>query len=1000
MNNHSTREEQIFEQALKCASDAERSAFLNDACHNSPELRARLELMLEGHFRAEKFLDDRPNSMSPSPDEAIGSSIGRYKLLEKIGEGGFGIVYAAEQKEPVKRRVALKIIKLGMDTKQVVARFEAERQALALMDHPNIAKVHDGGATDGGRPYFVMELVQGVPITEFCDKNKLPANERLKLFVQVCQAIQHAHQKGIIHRDIKPTNVLVTLHDGVPVPKVIDFGVAKATSQELTEKTLFTNFGMMIGTPAYMSPEQAEMSGLDVDTRTDIYALGVLLYQLLTGTTPFPEKRLRSLGYGEMQRVIVNEDPERPSTRLSTMGDEERTILIRNCGDEMASLSKLLSGDLDWVVMKCLEKDRARRYETANALAAEINACLNNEPVTARPPSFAYRTGKIVRRHKFRFAAAATILVILILSSFISTWQAVKARRAEHAAREQAETAKTVKDFLVRELVGRADSWMFQVYDPTNRIIVERVAQAVEGKFTNQPIVEAEVRYALGEAFSGMGDYTRAAAQHERVYALRTLSLGVAHSDTLVAAAAVAFDWHSLGRDREAFPLLDENIAAARAAAPELSYGAAEVLCVRAYNFIRLQRLEEAIPDLREAREILERSGAQGSTKLTEVLFYLADIPRKQGQFSEAESLHEEVLSRSRRVHGTNHPWVGIVLKSQGLLLNVQKRWGEAEIKLLEASSVLGGSLGPDSELTLESEGFLARALEGQGRVEEAAARFSSLHKRWQRYLPQDNARYKVHSIAEFSVRQRRYEQARSAFADLEQAFVAIPPEYPTQFEVFLRATAATRGWPAAAEVCRKHFDDFPDSLMTWLRKAWIFRHVGDEESYQRVVVKVLALPPSTTTTNDQHMPIEIAALGSFPFAVEQVKQLDSMMNALETALPTYPTNQQIWGYRAMAQMQLRLGRFDKCLVELDRSKAKLTDPDPYALFIKAQCLYRFGRVEEARVALEEAETASKAQLPELLGQSENFLTLEQLYQHLVMRRETRALITGDQATP
>jgi serine/threonine protein kinase len=418
-------------------------------------MRQRIESLLRATPEAEDFFDRNAVNVSKLPGltdaeatvmtpiaEGPGTRIDRYKLLQQIGEGGMGVVYMAEQEEPVRRRVALKIIKLGMDTRQVVARFEAERQALALMDHPNIAKVLDGGVTETGRPYFVMELVQGVPITDFCDKAKLSAKERLKLFMQVCQAIQSAHQKGVIHRDIKPSNVLVTLHDGVPVPKVIDFGIAKATNQKLTEKTLFTNFATMIGTPAYMSPEQAEMSGLDIDTRTDIYALGVLLYALLTGTTPFPEKRLRSLGYGEMQRVILEEEPERPSTRLSTMANEEKTIVARNCGEELSSLSNLLKGDLDWIVIKCLEKDRQRRYETANGLASDIQRHLSSEPVIARPPSAAYRLQKMIRRNKLAFAAASAIAGVLLLGVVVSSWQAVRARRAEGEARTEAGRAR------------------------------------------------------------------------------------------------------------------------------------------------------------------------------------------------------------------------------------------------------------------------------------------------------------------------------------------------------------------------------------------------------------------------------------------------------------------------------------------------------------------------------------------------------------------------------
>jgi serine/threonine protein kinase/WD40 repeat protein len=420
MNAPELPNETLFESALKCRTPSERAAYLDQVCVGQPELRQRIDHLIEAHERSGGFLESagaaggRTLKLDSSPQEAPGTIIGRYKLLQQIGEGGMGVVYMAEQEAPVRRRVALKIIKLGMDTKQVVARFEAERQALAMMDHPNIARVLDGGATEAGRPYFVMELVQGIPITEFCDKNKLPAHERLKLFIQVCQAVQSAHQKGIIHRDLKPSNVLVTLHHGEPMPKVIDFGVAKATNQKLTEKTLFTNYATMIGTPAYMSPEQAEMSSMDVDTRTDVYALGVLLYELLTGTTPFPEKRLRSLGYGEMQRVIMEEEPERPSTRLSTMANEQKTAVARSHGEEFEALGKLLRGDLDWIVMKCLEKDRQRRYETANGLAADIQRHLANEPVIARPPSAAYRFQKAWRRNRVVFSAGATVVTALI----------------------------------------------------------------------------------------------------------------------------------------------------------------------------------------------------------------------------------------------------------------------------------------------------------------------------------------------------------------------------------------------------------------------------------------------------------------------------------------------------------------------------------------------------------------------------------------------------------
>jgi serine/threonine protein kinase len=474
MKNDNRSEDALFQAAINLPEGQARTAFLDQACAGDDALRKRLEALLEAHERNTSVVD--VSALLPTQEglrlnfpteENPGQVIGRYKLLQKIGEGGMGVVYMAEQEEPVRRRVALKIIKLGMDTRQVVARFEAERQALALMDHPNIARVFDGGATEAGRPYFVMELVQGVPITTFCDKNKLPARERLKLFIQVCQAIQSAHQKAIIHRDIKPNNVLVTLHHGEPMVKVIDFGVAKATNQKLTEKTLFTNHAAMIGTPAYMSPEQAEMSSLDVDTRTDIYALGVMLYELLAGSLPFPEQRLRSLGYGEMRRVIMEEEPDRPSTRLGTLTLEQKSTVARNRGEELAVLSNLLKGDLDWIAMKCLEKDRRRRYETALDLAADLKRHLENEPVTARPPSAAYRFQKMARRNSGVFAAVAVIALVLVIGVVASTWQAMRARQAERMARnaeaaarmaQQAEQKSAEVSRLDRDRAVRAET--------------------------------------------------------------------------------------------------------------------------------------------------------------------------------------------------------------------------------------------------------------------------------------------------------------------------------------------------------------------------------------------------------------------------------------------------------------------------------------------------------------------------------------------------------------
>jgi serine/threonine-protein kinase len=370
----------------------ERAAYLDQVCGADPLVRQRVEQFLRAQETIGSFLERPPTASflaatadAPAMTERPGAVIGPYKLMEQIGEGGMGMVFVAEQTQPLRRQVALKVLKPGMDTRQVIARFEAERQALALMDHPNIAKVHDAGQTASGQPYFVMELVKGVPITEYCDQNRVPIRQRLELFLHVCQAVQHAHTKGVIHRDLKPSNVLVTLHDGTPVPKVIDFGIAKALGQQLTDKTLFTGFAQMIGTPLYMSPEQAGQSGLDIDTRSDIYSLGVLLYELLTGTTPFDKGRLRQAGYEELRQIIREEEPPKPSTRVSTLG-QAATILAANRGSDARRLSQLFRGELDWVVMRALEKDRNRRYETASALAADVQRYLSDEPAPAHLP--------------------------------------------------------------------------------------------------------------------------------------------------------------------------------------------------------------------------------------------------------------------------------------------------------------------------------------------------------------------------------------------------------------------------------------------------------------------------------------------------------------------------------------------------------------------------------------------------------------------------------------
>jgi eukaryotic-like serine/threonine-protein kinase len=551
MNRMPSREEVLFTGAL-ALPEADRAAFLDAACDGDAAMRARVAALLAAHAGPASLLMPQPLQPQASHEPGPGDTIGRYKLLQRIGEGGCGIVYMAVQAEPVRRRVALKIIKAGMDTRDVVARFEAERQALAMMDHPSIAKVLDGGETATGRPYFVMELVHGIPITHYCDRQNLSTPERLGLFMEVCHAVQHAHQKGIIHRDLKPSNILVTVHDNGPVPKVIDFGIAKATQGRLIDDTLFTAVDQFMGTPVYMSPEQAEMSGLDIDTRSDVYSLGMLLYELLTGRPPFDPGSLGHGGRDEIRRIIREVDLPRPSKQFRTLGAAEQVGVSKLRGTDPARLSMLLCGDLDWIVMKALEKDRVRRYQTANAMAADIARHLHDEAVTARPPSTGYRLCKLIRRNRLTFAAVAVVAIALLTGTFVSTRQALRATRAEQVAAVERSNALDVR--------ARADALLaFMIGDLRRRLatvgrldVLEAVGQQAITYFTSLQPDEINATTIAGHAsaLTLIGDvrvdearYAEALACYREAFA-RVVALAPTHpaeGEALFARAQAEF---------------------------------------------------------------------------------------------------------------------------------------------------------------------------------------------------------------------------------------------------------------------------------------------------------------------------------------------------------------------------------------------------------------------------------------------------------------------------
>ncbi len=736
-------EEWLFAAALE-REEPERTAFLDEACRRNPALRQRLLALLTANERPNRDLSlpdeaaRSSGSTSPAsmPCAGVGQTLGPYRLLEKIGEGGCGIVFAAEQLEPVRRQVAVKVIKLGMDTKEVVARFGAERQALALMDHPHIARVLDAGtigrpdAADSaismpeGRPFFVMELVRGVRITEYCDEQRLTPRDRLALFIKVGQAIQHAHQKGVIHRDIKPSNILVTVHDAAPVPMVIDFGIAKAIEGRLADATVNTRLLSFIGTPAYISPEQAEMSNVDVDTRSDIYSLGVLLHELLTGRTPLDGAELCSMGVEAMRQAIRDRDPSTASSTLAALDVAELRRVAERRSCEPQRLMGLVKGDLDWILMKCLEKDRSRRYATANDLVADLQRHLNNEPVLARPPSAAYRLQKAFRRHRLAYSAAGAVGMALLLGLAGSLWQAIRATRAEALASERLAEAEAITAFLTD---------VFQSPDPARDGRAVTVAETLESAthrlnsdLANQPARQAELRWTLAKTYMALSLPDEAIPLLKQVATYRASSGGPDHSDTLKVRRQLGLAYMTVTNIDDALSAQKDLLASHRRLHGDESPEAIMAMTDLAITYSVGKRLDKARGFGTNALALSRKvNGPEHPDTVVALHALVMSYPDSQ-----ALELREEAYALSRKVFGPEHK---ITLRTAFLLQVCYEANGrhEERLKLLEwLTPMCLKIVGPNNRLTVRTLADLERAYYAAGRWRDAL-QMKADHARW-----------------------------------------------------------------------------------------------------------------------------------------------------------------------------------------------------------------------------------------------------------------------------
>ncbi|HEY4415252.1 MAG TPA: tetratricopeptide repeat protein [Verrucomicrobiae bacterium] len=1001
MSDSPNRDLVVFSEAIDLTA-AERAAFLERACSGDEALRQRVEALLQTHDRIGDFLEQ---SIHPTAAEARtgaftgekpGDRIGRYKLLQQIGEGGCGIVYMAEQETPVRRRIALKIIKPGMDTKNVITRFEAERQALALMDHPNIAKVFDAGATESGRPYFVMELVRGIKITEYCDQNALTTEERLKLFIQVCRAVQHAHQKGVIHRDIKPSNILVTTSfEGVALPVVIDFGIAKATTnQQLTDKTLFTAFEMFIGTPAYMSPEQAALSNFDVDTRTDIYSLGVLLYELLTGSTPFDVDELMKTGLDEIRRVIREEEPVCPSTRLSKLNGKELTTVAQHRKSEPPKLIRTVRGDLDWIAMKALEKDRTRRYETANGLAVDIQNYLANEAVLARPPSTIYKLQKIVWRNKLLFAGISLIAVLLVLSLALVSASLAKERQARREAQTEAAKSRQVTHFLENMLRGVGPS-AAQGRDTTMlREILDKTADQVSKELIGQPAVEAELRGLIGQVLEEVGEHEQAEKMDRSALALNQKLFGSENLDTAaslnnlglvlwregkldeaeqMSLKALAIRRHLLGETNSEVATTINNLAnvyRVQRRLPEAEALTQQALGIRRKLFgneslevadslrhLSIVLADEGKPVEAEAvaREVLairQRLLQSNDRLLASSLDDVAWAAGLNGKHDEAESLERQSLEIKRKILGDTHPDVAKSIFLIGERLAQRGKLTDSDAVLNAALSIQLKLLGENSPDTLYTLRRLAWTYESEGKWPEAELTHRESLKIWRQRAGAEGSDtlLAAEGLARALINQNKFDEARQILNEmLTPSLIKNPASVDL---LILRQDLLGRQgyWQEAANDATLVVKYQPTDHYWHHILAGLLAITHDRAEYEPFCQQTLA--QFTNTTNPYIAERVASDCLILPHSGADLHLVDQLAN-VAVAGGTNNAGGLPWFQVAKAHSSYRLGHFAEAIDWATKSLINSDDcVKAHAYAIQAMAYWQLGQVEAAQAAL------------------------------------------------